>query len=173
MRFHLLAPPLAAGLLLLGCASAGAPRAHLQGPPGLAARALAEAGGFFDLAGRPASLAELRGKPLVLSFLAPGEADSEAQLPHLIRLAAAYAPAGVAFLVAGERATPASLKAYVATHGLAFPVWEDRAGAEWTRRGFAALPAHEFLRADGAVAHRHDGFMSRGELLAQLEALKP
>lgn len=170
MTFRPIILPLLAGLLLVGCAATGTPRALFQPASSLAART---ADGFFDLAGKPASLAAFAGKPLVLSFLAPGQDDSEAQLPHLIRLQAAYAPEGVAFLVAGEHATPAGLRAYVAGHGLVFPVWEDRGAAAWRQRGFAKLPAHEFLTASGAVAHSHDGFMSRGELLEQLEALKP
>ena len=170
MTFRPLLPPMLAGLFLIGCAATGTPRAAFKAAAPLAVRA---DGGFFDLAGKPAGLGSFAGKPVVVSFLAPGQDLCEAQLPHLIRLAAAYAPAGIAFLVAGERADQASLKAYVAQHGLAFPVWEDRAGAEWTKRGFTALPAHEFRRADGGVAHAQEGFMSRGELLAQLEALKP
>ncbi len=170
MTFRPILPTLIVGLMLIGCAATGTPRAAVKAQAPLAARA---ADGFFDLAGKPANLAAFQGKPVVVSFLAPGEADSEAQLPHLIRLAGAYEPEGIAFLVAGERATAAELKGYVATHGLTFAVWEDRAGAEWQRRGFKRLPAHEFRKAGGSVQHAHDGFMSRGELLEQLEALKP
>lgn len=169
MTFRPILLPLLAGLVLIGCAATGTPRVAFKAQAPLAARA---AEGFFDLAGKPASLASFAGKPVVVSFLAPGEEDSDAQLPHLIRLAASYEPEGIAWLVAGERQTAAELKPWVATNGLTFPVWEDRAGAEWTKRGFKRLPAHEFRKAGGAVQHSREGFMSRGELLEQLEALK-
>lgn len=163
--------PLLAGAVLIGCAATGTPRAAFKAPVAPAARA-ADASGFHDLAGKPASLAAFAGSPVVVTFLAPGEPESDAQLPHVIRLADAYAPKGVKWLVSGERASAADLSAFVAAHGLAFPVWEDRDAAEWRRRGFRQLPAHEFRRADGSVQHARDGFMSRGELLEQLEALK-
>lgn len=154
--------------LATGCAMPAAPRAQAPAATVLAARASA---GFHDLQGKTTSLATFAGKPVVVSFLTPNQPDCEAQLPLLIRLADAYAAEGVAFVVAGEGAGPAALKAFVAAHQLEFPVWEDRQGQEWRSRGFSAVPAHEFRRRDGSVQHGHQGFMSRGELTEQLEAL--
>lgn len=162
---------LASALLIaavVGCTTPVSSRAPLPGTGTLAARA---AGGFHDLQGKSASLASFAGKPLVLSFLSPGQADSEAQLPLLIRLADAYAADGVAFLVAGPSAKPAVLKAWATANDLAFPVWEDRQSAEFDARRFKAVPAHEFRRADATVQHAQEGFMSRGELTERLEAL--
>lgn len=171
LDFRPIVLPFLVGAFLIGCAATGTPRVAVKAPIAPAARA-AEAGGFHDLAGKPVGLASFAGKPVVVTFLAPGEPDSDAQLPHVIRLENAYAAEGVKWVVAGERTAPADLKAFVAAHGLTFPVWEDRGAAEWQQRGFRKLPAHEFRRADGGVQHAHDGFMSRGELLEQLEALK-
>ncbi len=149
-----------------GVAPTGTPQA--AGP--LATRGTAPAG-FHDLRNKPISLNTLLGKPVVLSFLEPGHSDSEAQLPILIRLADAYAGDGVAFVLAGENANQSALRAYVITHDLAFPVWEDRAASEWRRRDYNQVPAHEFRDAVGHPHAAHDGFMSRGEMTAAIEAL--
>lgn len=129
--------------------------------------------GFTDLKGHPVSLTQFKGHPVVLSFLNPQQPDSQAQLPHLIRLAAAYQNEGVVFVVGGETPALSDLRNFVSDHGLTFPVWHDGDGSELRRHGFSGLPAHEFLRTDGLAASRHQGFMSRGELLEAIAQIHP
>ena len=159
---------LACALALTACGVA--PTATPRAASAVATREAA-AGGFHDLHNKPISLAAFKGKPIVLSFLEPGTHDSEAQLPILIRLADAYDAQGVVFVMAGENASQQALKDYVEIHDLAFNVWEDRTAAEWRKRDFARVPAHEFRLKDGQVWEAFDGFMTRGQMTAAIEGL--
>lgn len=158
------------GVALAGCGQSAV--TSLSQPTASSMQGRAQAG-FTDLKGRPVSITQFKGHPVVLSFLNPQQADSQAQLPHLIRLAAAYQSEGVVFVVGGETPKASDLVTFVADHGLTFPVWHDGDGSEFRRRGFSGLPAHEFLRTDGLTASRQQGFMSRGELLEAIARINP
>jgi peroxiredoxin len=150
---------------LTGCSST--PAGTLTGPRAATVTA-ATTSSFVDLAGARVSLAKFAGKPIVLTFLTPGDWDSGAQLPHLIRLAAAYQEEGVVFVCAGEKATLADLRKFKTANSLDFPVWQDVGGREFAARGFSKVPAHQFISKAGAVVSEHQGFLSRGELLARI-----
>jgi len=137
----------------------------------MAVRARATAA-FVDLQGAPVSLDRFAGQPVVLSFLAPADGDSQAQLPLLIRLAGAYQAEGVVFVVAGEEASLAQLREFKQAHELTIPVWQDKGGAELASRGFGSVPAHQFIDRTGHVAANREGFQSRGQLLEQIEAIR-
>lgn len=136
-----------------------------------AGRAAVETAGFRDLEGRPVGLAQFTGRPIVLAFLSPSDRDSQAQVPHLIRLAGAYQPEGVVFLMAGEDATANELREFARQLDLPFPVWQDPGAAEHHARGFTALPAHQFVNRAGKVVVSRQGFMARGELLEAIAAI--
>lgn len=158
------------GLALVGC---GQPATSSLGHSASTVVKSRAQGGFSDLYGRPVSLAQFKGHPVVLSFLNPQQPDSQAQLPHLIRLSAAFQNDGVVFVVGGEAPAASDLRTFVDENGLTFPVWHDAGSTELKRRGFTGLPAHEFLQPDGSIAHRQQGFMARGELLEAIARIQP
>lgn len=159
----------AAALCLAACAHAPAPTAAMHAAAAHV-RGL-DASGLADLDGNPVSPDDYMGRPLVLAFLGPKSWDSQAEIPNLIRLADAYASEGVAVVGIGEQADVPTLKAFVASSGITFPLWQDPNGNEWHRRGFARVPAFVFIRRDGSQASDHEGFASRGELLEGFEAI--
>jgi hypothetical protein len=95
--------------------------------------------------------------------------DSGAEIPLLIRLAGAYQPEGVAFVCGGEGSVGALREL---AKDLPFGVWQDLGGKELAQRGFAGVPAHQFIRRDGRVAASREGFLSRGELTELIESLR-
>lgn len=158
-----------------GCGVAAVVGAQVGGNvPAVAAKARAAAArveAFKDLDGNPAGLARFNGRPVVLSFLSPTDYLSQAQVPHLIRLAGAYQPEGVVFVAAGEKASLQELKDFARQADLGFPLWQDPGAAEFRSRGFTGLPAHQFVDRAGKVVVSRQGFMSRGELLEAIAAI--
>lgn len=151
--------------LALSLAACGSPPPLALPTASAAARAQA-AGGFRDLSGNLVSLAQAIGHPVVLSFLSPTNWDSGAEVPQLIRLAGAFQPSGVQFIVVGEGASVQDLLQWATQNQLPFPVWQDPSGIELADRGFQAVPATQFLGAAGTVIRSEAGFLSRGQLLA-------
>ncbi len=156
---------LVAAALVAGCGAPAATQVASRGGPTVAAQARS---GFLDLQGKPVSLDAFRGQPVVLSFLAPGDWDSGAEVPLLIRLAGAYQPEGVVFVCGGE-GSAATLREFA--RDLPFAVWQDPAGRELASRDFGSVPAHQFIGRDGRVVASREGFLSRGQLTELIEAL--
>jgi peroxiredoxin len=157
---------LMAAALLAGCAHAVAPTSRP-----VASMAVRSVSDFQDLDGRAVSLDRFSGQPVVLVFLGTHTPDADAEIPTLLRLSAAYAPHHVAFVAAGEDASAAELQQYARANDLTFPLWQDPAGLELSKRHMSQLPAHQFIDRSGKVRYSKQGFMSRGEFLEQLEAL--
>ncbi|MDB5100617.1 MAG: thiol-disulfide oxidoreductase [Cyanobacteria bacterium RYN_339] len=152
--------------LLSGCAHAAVPTARPASA--LVAKSMSS---FQDLDGRAVSLDQFSGQPVVLVFLGTHTPDVDAEIPNLLRLSAAYAPHHVAFVAAGEDASAEALQAFAQANQLTFPLWQDPAGLELAKRHMTQLPAHQFIDRSGKVLASKQGFMSRGELLEQLERL--
>jgi thiol-disulfide isomerase/thioredoxin len=168
---HAIAPTLLLAALLLGACGRQAP---VTASPRLAAVPKAHAvvrGGFHDLDGRAVSLDSFAGKPVVLAFLAPTDGDSQAEVPLLLRLAGGYAADGVTIVASGESPDVGALRAFEASAGITFPLWQDESGAELKARGFHSVPAFQFIDRNGTANSSHQGFASRGELTAGIEAI--
>ena len=165
----------AIALSLLTLLSAGVVSACSTPPvtpiAGMMTRMRASSVGFEDLDGAPASLDVALGHPVVLAFLGPDDGDSQADVPLLLRLAGAYEGEGLQVIAVGERASVQALRDFQASEQLTFPLWQDPGAAEWSGRGFGTLPAFQFIDAQGGVQSSAQGFLSRGELTAQIEAL--
>lgn len=156
--------------LLAACSAAPAGLAPVRPAFVRGPMAAAEAG-FEDLDGQPASVGEALGHPVVLAFLSPSDGDSQAEVPLLLRLAGAYQGDGLQVIAIGEGASVEALRSFQASAQLTFPLWQDPGAAEFAARGFSALPAFQFIDARGQVQAAQQGFMSRGQLTQQIEAL--
>ncbi len=119
------------------------------------------------LDGGNVSLADSRGKVVVLAFGATWVPLSSKELPALQKLADRYAGRKVDFhwvsinsLKAGARtsATDAELKAFVTKHGLKLSVLRDPDQAAYRALGVDALPTLVIIDREGKVAHKHVGF---------------
>lgn len=97
-----------------------------------------------DLDGAPRSLAEFRGRPVLVYFWATWCPVCRAERGTVRAIAEDYPVLSVAL----EDTAPAALRAYVEEHGLDFPVLRDADGGLAHRYGVRGVPA--FFVIDGA-----------------------
>ena len=133
----------------------------------------------------PKNLAALRGKPVVLFFWAHWCGDCRAQAPAVARLAAKYAPRGVAFIAPtrlygtgkeSKPATPEVERAHIAAvlaesypgfESIAVPI--DEAGM--VRYGASATPTFALIDRKGIVRLYTPTRMTEAELERWIEQL--
>ncbi len=147
---------LAALLLAIGAWQA---RHHVRGAPPEAA--------LRTLEGTPTSLAALRGKPTMVAFWAPWCGVCGAQSGNV----------GLAMRLAGDRARVVSVatafedvaevRAYMAKHGVTYPVL---LGGDEVVRAFRveAYPTLYFLDAEGRITGSATGYTTTAGMLARL-----
>ena len=120
-------------------------------------------------------LRSVRGRPLVLNFWASWCVPCREEIPLLVRLHKVYGPRGVQFVgIDAEDQAPAA-RAFVAQHGVGYPVavLEDERVID--AYAIPGLPTTVFIGADGVVAGKVvGGFVGpEGEklLIARLDRL--
>jgi thiol-disulfide isomerase/thioredoxin len=133
------------------------------GPEGLAGQP-APVFALSDDRGAAVSLAQERGKIVVMNLWASWCPPCRAEMPDLQRLANAYAARGVVVIGVNEGESPERARAFARSLGIAFPVWID----DQTRygRAYAALgmPTTIVLDRDGIVTRGFDGALSYDQM---------
>jgi cytochrome oxidase Cu insertion factor (SCO1/SenC/PrrC family) len=123
------------------------------------------------LNGGTLSLADLRGRPVVLNFFASWCPPCRSELPLLQRDAAAHP--GVTYLLVATRDDPAQAKALLARLGVSAPAAaEDPEGTAADAYGAFGLPTTVFIRRDGTIAARVARQLDPGTLDADRSALE-
>jgi cytochrome c biogenesis protein CcmG/thiol:disulfide interchange protein DsbE len=125
-----------------------------------------------DLSGRPVSLAQYRGRPLILNFWATWCGPCRKEMPLLQRMADANA--GLAVLLVNERDDPGRARAFAGELGVNLPSAVDADGrvAAAYKVG-QALPATIFVAADGTIEGRYTGEIDEATLTSHVRALGP
>jgi cytochrome oxidase Cu insertion factor (SCO1/SenC/PrrC family) len=121
-------------------------------------------------AGGVVSLAELRGRPVVVNFWASYCAPCRREMPLLQRTADAR---GVALVLVDERDDRAAASAFLASLSppVTAPVGLDPDGKVGDAYGVTYYPVTVFIRADGTVEGRYIGETDASVLAAHLDAL--
>jgi peroxiredoxin len=116
-----------------------------------------------DLAGRSASVAEYRGRPLVVHFWATWCPVCKAEIGNVAALAQDHAM----LTVASSSGDAAQIRAWCAERGLSLPVVVDEDGALARAWGVRAFPTSFFLNGEQRIRIAETGFTSSAGLRAR------
>lgn len=138
------------------------PEVRLRGLEGLVVKdaptPLAEQG-FADAEGRPVSLADFRGKGVVLNMWATWCVPCVAEMPALAAAAAAWAADGIVVLaLSSDRGGAPVVQRFYAAHGIAgLGVFLDSKGMAARAWGARGLPTTVIVGRDGLERGRVEG----------------
>ena len=173
------------GLLLSGLAAAQSP-APPDAAPDSAADHAAPAGPVIrfvrnpdpappfalkDLAGKPLSLAGLRGKVVLLNFWATWCKPCRAEIPDLIDLQARYAGKLQIVGLSVDDDAPEGVQKFVQASGINYPVALAPPGLRELYGGIPALPTSFVLDTEGRVVQKHTGLRDPALYETEIRAL--
>jgi peroxiredoxin len=126
-----------------------------------------------DLTGATRTLADYRGKVVVLNFWATWCPPCQREMPSLERLRRKMAKQPLEVVAISSAETPDEVKAYLSKMKLDFPVLLDTEGANTRRWKVFALPTTFVLDAEGRVRHVLTGpaEWDEGEALGVVESM--
>jgi thiol-disulfide isomerase/thioredoxin len=120
-----------------------------------------------DLDNRPVSLAEHKGKVIVISFWATWCGPCKEEMPHLEKMYKAYKDQGLVVLSisADDARTMSQVKSYIRTKGYTFPVWLDPSSiAVGLYNPGKTLPYTVVIDRSFEIAHQHTGYTPGDEV---------
>lgn len=141
---------------------AGAPPAHGSAAPEFA---------FTTLDDQRLSLADLRGKAVVLNFWASWCVPCRAEMPYFERTYQAYRERGVIFVGLALQDDPESSRAFVRELGITYPTGPDAGNEIALRYQVTGLPTTVFIRRDGTIARKWTGPLTEQQLLGLVEEI--
>jgi peroxiredoxin len=140
------------------------------GPAGLAGEP-APVFTLSDATGATASLAQYRGKVVILNLWATWCPPCRAEMPELQRFADAYDSRGIAVIGVNQGESAARARAFAQSLQIRFPIWLDdrqQYGRVFTALG---LPTTVVIGRDGVVVHGFDGALTFAQMRAAVAGL--
>jgi len=116
-------------------------------------------------------LADLAGKPAVLSFWTTWCPYCARQTPILVDAYRRYEPQGVEFAGIDVKEEPAAVEAYVQANGIPYPIGLDRDGQVAAAYRVSGFPTTYFLDANGRIAAKHVGQLTAAQVDGYLSSL--
>jgi len=122
------------------------------------------------LDGKKVTVAQFKGKPLVLNFWATWCPPCRMEMPELQKAYDTYQKT-VQFLAVGLDDTN-DVKRFVRDRKITFPVAVDEEGVLADHYGVEPIPATFFINSGGKIAGQHVGAMEYDEFAAAIKKLK-
>ncbi len=126
-----------------------------------------------QLGGGRIELANLRGKPVWVNFMATWCLPCRDELPLMAGFSARYASTGLVVLVIDVREDDSAVDAFMKGLGIELPVGLDGDGGDQQAWGAYALPVHFWIDNDGVVRHGALGGIGPDIMAAGLKAILP
>ncbi len=146
-------------LLLFAAISAWQNRSHLSGP--------APAVALPTLSGNTVSLADLKGRPVLVQFFAPWCGVCEAEADNLARVQRLVGDRAHVVTIASAWKSEGEVRAFAERNGLTVPVLLDP-GDQAEAFRVQAYPTTYFLDRDGQVKGSATGYTTTAGLLLRL-----
>lgn len=126
---------------------------------------------FITLAGHNIALADLRGKPVLVTFWATDCPACIKEIPDLVALYRQYHPRGLEIIAVNMYYDPPShVVAMAEARQLPYPVALDLSAGHAREFGGVSLTPSTFLIGpDGVIARRYTGVFDPAELSAHIE----
>ena len=173
-RFGWMLLLLGLGLLGLGWIAYSQEPAALGGGEGLTeapvAGYLAPQFSLLSTRGEEISLADYRGRPVVLNFWATWCPPCRAEMPHFQGASVKYN--GQAVILGVDQGEPASIVSdFGNALGISYPLLFDEDNSVSRTYGVSALPTTLFIDADGVISEVFTGIVNQAVLEDRIERL--
>jgi len=122
-----------------------------------------------DTEGRPVRLSELRGKTVFVNFWASWCPPCRAEMPDIEQIYQEFKDKDVVVLAINQREDPETIRRFMQSLNLTFPVLLDRNGAVAQQYRISAIPTSFFIDRGGIIRAVNVGSMSRLGIMAKLE----
>ena len=152
----------AGGLVLLATLPAASPTAEGRSAPDFT---------LADLDGNPVSLAELRGRPVIVNFWASWCGPCVEEFPLLRDAAARHAGEGLAVVGIVYQDRSEAADAFMARNGATWPAAMDPGDRVATAYGVIGPPETFFIGRDGTIVARQLGQFSAASLDEKIAAI--
>lgn len=123
------------------------------------------------LSDRPFSLAQLRGRPVVMNFWASWCVGCKIEHPYLVAAWHTYEPKGVIFVGVLFNDNATSARAFMRDHGGGWPIVQDPGLQTAVAYGVTGIPETFFIDRRGIVRYKSTGVVTPGLLHTQIERL--
>jgi thiol-disulfide isomerase/thioredoxin len=127
---------------------------------------------LLDASGAPVSLADLRGRPLVLNFWATWCPPCDEEMPALEALHQQQGGAGAEVVAVNLQETSPVVAAYLVERGLTLPVLLDSAGELAAQLDVTYLPTTFFVDGTGIIRSRVRRMLTLEEMQAGVSGLQ-
>lgn len=116
------------------------------------------------LDGRTVSLADLRGRPVVVNFWASWCPPCRAEMPLLQAAYEKYQDQGIELLAVNLDESPVAIRTFTEPLGLTFPILLDQGARVTAQYKIIPLPTTFFIGRDGVVRFRQLGELKEGQV---------
>ena len=127
-----------------------------------------------DMEGKPISLSDFRGKPVMLNFWATWCRPCVYEMPLLQQVYEEWSAKGLVLLTINVGESPAQVENFLQWHNISFPVLFDTNREVASRYNIRYLPTTLFIDKDGiAHAMKYGPFLEEEEIEDYLSKIMP